>query len=176
MDEVTIEIVGANRADGTGGRDTRNPHPEGKVPLLMHDDVMVWESTAIVLYLAELFPKAGLGIPPGDARRGAYISWLAWYAGVVEPIFVIQATGLKHPIFDTTFRGVAEIKARLTQALADKPFLTGDSFTAADLLLHTPWAWFGKPGDPIIDAWVDRCTARPGALYAAAFDAEHMAG
>ena len=74
-----------------------------------------------------------------------------------------------------TFRTEAEVLARLTDAVRDRPFLLGDRFTAADLLLHSPYAWFGKPGLPEIDAWVDRCMDRPGARFAADFDARHAA-
>jgi glutathione S-transferase len=171
LDAVDIEVVTIPRMDGTGARDPRNPHPDGKVPLLDHDGVLVWESSAIVQHLAELFPDAGLGVPARDPRRGAYLSWLAWYAGVVEPVLTLQALGIDHPGLARTFRTAADLKARLAAALTDRPYLLGEHYTAADLLLHSPYAWFGKPGIPAIDAWVDRCTDRPGARFAAEFDA-----
>lgn len=173
LDTVGIEVVTIPRMDGTGARDPRNPHPDGKVPLLDHDGVLVWESSAIVQHLAELFPGAGLSVPAGDPRRGAYLSWLAWYAGVVEPVLTLQALGIDHPGLSRTFRTADQVKARLAAALADRPYLLGEHYTAADLLLHSPYAWFGKPGLPAIDAWVDRCTDRPGARFAAEFDAAH---
>ncbi|GJE75343.1 glutathione S-transferase family protein [Methylorubrum suomiense] len=173
LDTVGIEVVTIPRMDGTGARDPRNPHPDGKVPLLDQDGVLVWESSAIVQHLAELFPDAGLSVPAGDPRRGAYLSWLAWYAGVVEPVLTLQALGIDHPGLSRTFRTADHVKARLAAALADRPYLLGEHYTAADLLLHSPYAWFGKPGLPAIDAWVDRCTDRPGARFAAEFDAAH---
>jgi len=175
LDAVRIETVTIPRMDGSGARDPRNPHPEGKVPLLDHDGVLVRESSAIIQYLAELFPKTGLSIPAGHPQRGAYLSWLAWYAGVIEPVLTLEAIGLDHPAIARTFRTSADIKARLAAALKDRPFLLGDHFSAADLLLHSPYAWFGKPGEPTIDAWVDRCMDRPGARSAAEFDARHLA-
>jgi glutathione S-transferase len=175
LHKVAIEIVTIPRQDGSGARDPRNPHPDGKVPFLVQDGHPIWESSAIIQHLAELFPAAGLGVPVGDPRRGAYLSWLAWYAGVVEPVLVLQALRLDHPGIAKTFRTGDDLKARLAAALADRPYLLGDRYTAADLLLHSPYAWFDKPGVPAIDAWVDRCMDRPGARYAAAFDAEHGA-
>lgn len=171
LDAVRIETVTVARRDGSGAPDARNPHPDRKVPYLIHDGVPVWESSAIVLHLADLFPAAGLSVPPGHPLRGAYLSWFAWYAGVVEPVMTIEAAGVAHPALAATFRGGAEMRARLAEALEGRPYLLGDAFTAADLLLHSPFAFFGKPGVPAIDAWVDRCRARPGAAYAAAFDA-----
>lgn len=173
LDAVKIEVVDVARLDGSGGRDPRNPHPEGKVPLLVHDGVEVWESAAIVQYLAELFPAARLGVPVGDPNRGAYLAWLAWYAGVMEPTKTIEAAKLDHPFLTRTFRSSAEVHARLGAALSDRPYLLGDRFTAVDLLLHSPYAFFGKPGVPAIDAWVDRCADRPAATFAAEFDRTH---
>ena len=55
----------------SGARDPANLHPDGKVPALLHDDVLVTESAAVALYLTDLFPEAGLGAPVGSAERGA---------------------------------------------------------------------------------------------------------
>lgn len=170
LDAVKIEIVTIPRQDGSGARDPKNPHPDGKVPFLVHDGVEIWESSAIMLYLADLFPDAGLNIPQGDKKRGAYLSWFAWYSGVMEPILVLEVAKLSHPVIETTFRSSLEMKKQLVKSLTDQPFLTGNEFTAADLLVQSPYSWFGKPGDPVIDAWVDRCMARPGLLYANEFD------
>ena len=172
LDAVAVERVAIPRQDGSGQRDPHNPHPEGKVPFLVHDGVAVRESSAIMLHLADLFPEAGLNIPPGHPQRGAYLGWFAWYAGVVEPVMVLEAVGLSHPALAATFRDGAAMRQRLREALAEGPFLFGAQFTAADLLLHSPYAWFGKPGDPVLAAWVDRCMSRPGARFALEFDAE----
>lgn len=166
LDAVKIEIVTIERLDGTGARDPRNPHPDGKVPLLLDGEVQVWESPAIIQFLADRFPDAGLNIPPDHPQRGAYLSWFAWYAGVLEPLITLDCAGLQHPALARTFRSSVEAKARLRNALEGRDYLFGDQFTAADLLLHSPYAWMGKPGDPVIDAWVDRCMARPGAAFA----------
>ena len=175
LDDVRIEIVTAQRLDGSGARDSRNPHPDGKVPALDHDGTLVWESAAIMLHLADLLPKTGLAVPLGHPQRGAYLSWLAWYAGVMEPIWLLEGAGVAHPVVAYTYRSAAHAQARLAAALADRPYLIGDRFTTADLLLHSPFTRFGKPGEPLIDAWVDRCANRPSAHFAAAFDAEHAA-
>ena len=63
---------------GSGGRDAANPHPDGKVPALTHNDALVTESAAVALYLTDLFPEAGLGAAAGSAERAAYVTWLAW--------------------------------------------------------------------------------------------------
>jgi glutathione S-transferase len=92
QDKVTVKIVSIPRMDGTGGTDPANPHPEGKVPLLVHDGHMIRERGAIILYLTDMFPAAGLGPLPGEPMRGEYLSWLSWYQGVMEPVLI--STGL----------------------------------------------------------------------------------
>ena len=84
LDRVNVEIVTVTRIDGSGGIDPANPHPEGKVPLLVHDGVEIRESIAIAQYLAELFPEAGLSVPPGDQMRGGPARPPADRAGALE--------------------------------------------------------------------------------------------
>jgi glutathione S-transferase len=174
--EVDICFVDIKHNDGTGGPDPKNPHPEGKVPLLVHDGIAIWESNAIILYLTDLFPKAGMGPVAGDPQRGRYLSWLAWYGNVVEPVIVFGAAELSHPMLDVAFRGVPEMTARLARALEGAPFLMGDRFTAADLLLVSPFRWFPETAadHPAIKVWIERCEARPSAKRTAEFDTKHM--
>src|SRR5690606_30843421 len=51
-------------------------NPMGKVPALVHGDVVTTEAAAICCYLADAFPEAGLGVAPGEKRRGPYLKWL----------------------------------------------------------------------------------------------------
>ncbi|QDY68342.1 glutathione S-transferase family protein [Qingshengfaniella alkalisoli] len=177
MDAVDIIHVTIPRQDGSGGRDPNNPHPEGKVPLLVHDDITIWESGAIMQYLTDLFPDRGFGAAPGDAKRGLYLSWLYYYGDVMEPVIVHKYAELTHPALQTTFRGFEEMTERLANGLKDQPFLLGDSYTAADLLVHSPFAWFADftPDVPVIKDWVARCTSRDAATKTMEFDADLMA-
>jgi glutathione S-transferase len=171
--DVAIETVTIARRDGSGGHDPKNPHPEGKVPLLDHDGTLIWESAAIILYLTDMFPQAGLGPQPGDPDRGPYLSWLAWYGDVVEPVMILHnVLQIEHPVLTTTFRGPDEVVARLSAALEKAPYLLGERFSAADLLLHSPYAWFREatPDVPVIRDWVARCMDRPAARRTAERD------
>ena len=129
----------------------------------MHDGVVITERAAIILHLTMLFPDTELSPMPGTPDWGAFAAWLAWYQGVVEPVVILAATGLEHPWLTATFRGPAEMAARLRAALEQGPWLMGDRFTAADLLVHSPFAWYPEatPDDPLIRDWVERCKARP---------------
>lgn len=162
-DRIDIRLVTIPRIDGTGQRDPANPHPEGKVPALLHDGVLITERAAIILQLTSLFPEGGMAPPVGTPEWGAFATWLTWYQGVVEPVVIFAASGISHPWITATFRGPEEMAARLRTALQKGPWLMGAQFSAADLLVHSPFAWFPEstPDDPLIRDWVERCKARP---------------
>ena len=67
----------------------------------------------------------------------------------------------------------ATMVERLTEALAEGPYLLGERFSAADLLLHSPFAWLPElcPDVPAIRDWVARSAARPSREWARAQDA-----
>lgn len=172
--DYAVRYVDIPRMDGSGRPDPRNPHPDKKVPALVHDDVLVTESAAIALYLTDLHPEAGIGPAVGDQQRGPYLSWLAYYAGVVEPVVTIEVAGLgAHEGLARTFRGLPEMHQRVRDALAAGPYLLGASFSAADVLLGSLGQWARPmlpPGEPV-DGYLARLHARPALARAAGRDA-----
>lgn len=172
--DVAIEVVDIHRAmTDSGSPDRHNPHPEGKVPLLVHNGVQVRETNAILCYLTELFPEKGLGVPPGDPKRGEFLAWMAWYGNVMEPVLIATAAGLEHEFLRVSLRGMPEVCARLETALSGRPFLLGDRFTVADLICQSPFAFFPErlPESQDVRDWVARCQARPANARAAERDA-----
>lgn len=176
-DRVAIHLTSVPRADGTGLRDPANPHPEGKVPALLHDGRVITERGAIIAHLTTLFPDTGLAPRVGTADWGVFASWLSWYQGVLEPVLIHQAADLSHDFLTRTFRSHTEAAIRIRTALDQGPWLMGDSYTAADLLVHSPYAWFKEatPDDPLIRDWVARCIARPATQAAKDRDTALMA-
>src|ERR1700753_4010049 len=82
----TIEPVSIFRPmEGAGEGDPRNPHPDKRVPAIEHEGALVSESVAIVLYLTDAFPEAGLAPVVGDPKRGESLTWIGWYASEMEP-------------------------------------------------------------------------------------------
>jgi glutathione S-transferase len=161
--DVDIRQVSVARADGSGAPDPANPHPEGKVPFLVDGAETVRERGAITLYLTDKYPEAGLGPIEGSPGRGEYLSWLFYYQGVMEPLFILQAAGVSHPVITGSLRDMDTMLARLTAALRKGPWLLGEQYSAADMLCSSPFQWFtGLLGDhPEIRDWVERCVARP---------------
>ncbi len=174
-DHLKLTPVTITRSDGSGGPDPQNPHPEKKVPVLLDGDTVITESGAIMLYLTDMFADKGIGPKVTDADRGAYLMWLFWYGDVAEPVYNLAAAGIEHPVMSATFRGVPEVEARLIEVFADgRDFLLGESFSAADLLVPSPYFWFPDwaPNDAKVRAWVERIKSRPSMTWAMEFEQE----
>ncbi|MCG7492678.1 glutathione S-transferase family protein [Thalassobius sp. Cn5-15] len=174
LDAVEVVIVDVPRHDGTGCRDPRNPHPEGKVPYLITDDgVGIRESAAIMIYLDEVFDQP-FSPKLGEATRGAYLSWMVYSAGVLEPVLVAAFSGLDHPALAETFRGMSEVAAELESALHTAPYLLGHTLSVADILMASPFQWAPHlmPESALIRDWVSRVGAQVDGDALAAFETE----
>ena len=153
----------------TGARDPENPHPHGQVPALLDDGVLITESSAIALYLTDKFPEAGLGPLVGDPLRGPYLSWLAYYAGVLEP----AVTNLwKQRQDDQDKAQYQAMDERLSTTLKASPWLLGDKFSAADIMFVSllQFARQAMPPHAVYDEWLARANARPALARAMAKD------
>ena len=174
-DACDIVYVDISRQDGSGAPDARNPHPDKKVPALVHDGALVTELAAVVLYLTDLFPKAGIGRAVGEPERGPYLTWLAYYAGVIEPVVHFQFFGLAdNENLRRTFRGKPEVDARILGALEAGPFILGARFSAADIMIASMghFARTMLPEGKVVDDYLARCNARPALARAMARDAK----
>ena len=169
-----LRVVNIRRGDGSGAVDTGNPHPLGKVPALDHDGRVVFETSAIVLYLTDLFPQSGLGPKIGDNERGAYLSWLAYYGGVFEPSLTATFLKIQH-IYGTFGWGpFDEVLAHLKRTLEAGPYLLGEKFSAADIVFGGSIPFLMSrgvvPETETFKAYGARVTARPAHARAQAKD------
>jgi len=160
-----IQIVTLRNRDGTGAADPANPHPHGKVPAISDDGEVVFESPAIALYLTDKFPKNRLGPLAGEAERGAYLSWLAYYGDVLEPAFMCKFMKVEVPRGTAGWVDLVEVMPVILQRLAAGPYMLGERFSAADILYGTSFALFANspilPKSPLLDDYVARIVARP---------------
>ena len=169
-----IKTVDIRRGNGTGSLDAANPHPHGKVPAILDDGVLVFESAAVTLYLTDKFPAAGIGPTINDPRRGAYLTWLAYYAGVMEPAWVSAWMKTDVPRGTSGWVKTNEVMDFVTATLSKGPYLLGENFSAADILVGTTFALF--LGSPLlektapIEDYVKRVTGRPAFARAQAKD------
>ncbi|KAF0186563.1 MAG: glutathione S-transferase family protein [Hyphomonadaceae bacterium] len=168
-----IRLTSIPRRDGSGGPDPANPHPDKKVPAIVDNGVLVTESIAIAIYLGDAFPDAGIAPKIGDPLRGPYLEWLAYYAGVIEPVMVAGFGGFAdNPAVLATWRTSADVHARISAALAKGPYILGDRFTAADVIIGSVGQWMRSalPPGQVVDDYLKRIGERPAAQRANAKD------
>jgi glutathione S-transferase len=158
-------VVTTRTADGKGAFDPNNPHPHGKVPALIHDGEVVFESAAIALYLVDLFPEAKLGPRIGEKKRGALLSWLAYRPGVLEPAMLERHLKIPHVTGAMGWAEPGEVDAVLNRHLAENRYFLGDTFSAADVILggaiHFMIMVKRMEETPVFQEYVGRITARP---------------
>jgi glutathione S-transferase len=161
----TIQRVSIRRRDGSGALDPVNPHPHGKVPAISDDGVVVFESPAIAVYLTDRFPQQHLGPQVGEPERGAYLTWLSYYSGVLEPALVSKFMGTDVPRGTAGWVEVEEVMPVLLTQLSRGPYLLGTRFSAADVLYGTTFAMFSQspllPKSELIEGYVKRIVSRP---------------
>jgi glutathione S-transferase len=162
-------------ADGGAPEGYRAIQPNKKVPAIVHDGVRVHERAAICIYLCDAFPAANLAPPVGDPRRGPYLSWLVYNDGVLDPVLAARFGGWTYEPRGVSFGSFDDMVANLNATLEKTPYLTGDSFTAADLLICGGLNFAVNvtkaiPATPAITDFLRRCMARPAFARAVAKD------
>lgn len=152
-------------------------NPMGKVPAIRHGDALITEQPAIFLYLADLYPEAGLAPAIGDPLRGPYLRWMVIYGSCFEPAIVDRSLKREpaaqslcpYGDFDTLLK-------TLTDQLDRGKYLLGAKFMAVDVLwgfaLSRMTTWNLVPELPVIRSYVDRVGARPAVARVKAMDAE----
>lgn len=156
----------------------RNPdflkiNPNGKVPVLTDGDVTIWESAAILTYLAEKFTDKKLIPDHGSKARAEYFQWMFWNQSEFEaPLWSVA----KHTfIYPENLRLPAAIELAkldfdkaavvLDRELSDRLYILGKNFSAADILIgHTAvWAeakqWLGTYKN--IQRYIEALKKRP---------------
>lgn len=154
--------------------------PFGRMPVLQHDDFVLYETQAILRYLDRVLPSPALTPTDvkGNARMDQVMNICDWYLfqGVCNVIAFHRVVGPRLMGLVPDEKAIAEampkartVIAELDRLLGDKPWLAGDSLSLADLhvapqldfLIETPeWMELKKPV-PRLSAWLTRTMARP---------------
>jgi GST-like protein len=173
---LPYEVVPVDTFKGEQHRpEFRAINPNGKAPAIVDDGVAVFDSNAILLHLAE---KAGqfLGEPH---ERPALLSWLMFVASGLGP-FSGQAAHFTHVHTDSAYatnryrREVERHYDVLDSRLSARPFLSGDSYTIADM---AAWGWIDRAGFvlnqeaplerwPYLKLWFEAVDGRPAVARA----------
>lgn len=124
--------------------------------------------------MTDKFPKNHLGPLVGERGRGGYLSWLAYYTGVLEPAFMSKFMNTEVPRGTAGWVPVEDAMPAVIEALSPGPYILGERFSAADVLYGTTFALFGQspmmPKSTVIDAYVQRVVSRPAFARAQARD------
>lgn len=149
-------------------------NPNAQVPVLIEGEFVLWESNAILLYLAERHGRGTLWTEDAQARALAY-QWLGWQASELNPAwsYAVSALVRQIPGFDDPAQ-IAQSMARWTakMTLLDTElgktgrYVAGDRFTIADIAIglsvhrwmRTP---YNKAALPAVTAYYQRLRARP---------------
>ncbi|HXP64385.1 MAG TPA: glutathione S-transferase family protein [Steroidobacteraceae bacterium] len=129
------KLVDFRRADGSGSKDPSNPHPHGKVPAIQDGDEVLFEGSAIALFLTDKYRTKKLGPAAGEPKRGEYLSWLAYRPGVMEPALICRRFDVKHVYGAMGWAPADEVEEVLNAHLATRKYMLGDEFTAVDILI-----------------------------------------
>ncbi|HEX3535617.1 MAG TPA: glutathione S-transferase family protein, partial [Stellaceae bacterium] len=159
--------------------DYRALQPFGQVPILEEDGLVLFESGAIVLHIAE---RSEALLPKETTARAHAVQWLIAALNSIEPWIMNVA------LIDLFYQNEGWAKLRrpgavefaqkrlsaLSNSLRDKPYLDGDRFTAGDLMMATVLRILNYSdivtSDRRLAAYVERCTTRPG--FKRALDAQ----
>ncbi len=110
-------------------------NPSGKVPTLLDGDVVISESGAICAYLADRYPAAHLAPHLDSPARGAYLKWLFYAAGCMEPALTDHALKRAAPPAQAAWGDYDAMVAIVAGAVGRDRYLLGDWFTAADVMV-----------------------------------------
>lgn len=152
-------------------------NPMGKVPTLVDQGVAITEVAAICCHLADKYPKAGLAPAINDPLRGPYLHWLFWAPSCLEPAIIDhhlkRAPGPRGMMGWIDYETTMDI---LAAGVAKGPWILGERFTAADVVVGAGVNWglmFGTiPKRPEFEAYAERLRARPAMQRQMAKDAE----
>ena len=141
-------------------------NPMMKVPAIVHDGRVVTETAAICAYLADAFPDAGLA-PATLDERAAFHRWMFFAAGPMEAAITNKSMGVEPNDRQqrTAGYGSFDLAASvLEQAVAERQFVVGDRFTAADVYVGSSIGWYTRfgmlPPNAVFDAYLERIESR----------------
>ena len=170
-----------NLAEGQQNSDAyRAIHPLGVVPALKTNNYTIFESVAIVLQLIDEHPEKNLAPAVGTPERANYYQWsvfacaeldppiMMFFDNTMRPLAAMRPPGTQHDA-KLAARGRSDFAIRakiLSKELSDRDYISGSSFSGADILVgHSCFmaTRTGLIGDyPVLEAYYERLQQRPG--------------
>lgn len=158
----TIDIRAEDRQDSV---EFRAASPMGKVPAIRDGEVAMSESAAICLYVADRYSSGVLAPAADDSARGKFLYWMFFTPAVVEPAMAEKFSGAEPSPGRNGWGSFELMLQTLEHGLADKTWLLGQEFTAADVMVGSSVVFMRMfemlPESPELNAYADRCLQRP---------------
>lgn len=131
-------------------------NPAGRIPTLVHDDLVLFESPAICIYICELDPASRFMPPLGHPRRPLFFQWLTYLTNTLQAEFMVWHYPHRHTadaggieaIRAAQDQRLVEILALVDAELGTKSFMLGDTVSACDHFLFMLASWCGKVSRP----------------------------
>jgi glutathione S-transferase len=120
-------------------------NPAGKLPALVDGDVKVFESAAICLYVADKFAEANLAPKIGAPERGRYLSLMVYSSSQLEPAMGDALLNVQ-TLPQRGWSDFETVKDVIERELGDGPYLFGNWFTAADVMIGSMFVWQRRSG------------------------------
>ena len=149
--------------------------PMGKVPALEDGPARLADSAAICLYIADRYAPGALAPATDHPDRGRFLYWMFFAPGAMEPAMAEKIGGWQPNRRAHGWGDFDTMIHTLETGLATGPWLMGDTFTAADVMVGSTAAFMKMfdlmPGSDSIEAYLERCLARPAYVKAREIDA-----
>ena len=149
-------------------------NPNGRVPMIEDGDFVLWESNAIVRYLAARYGSDTSWYQRDVCVRAQADKWMDWttstFAGPFRDLFwgMLRTPAEQQDwvLINGASKTCAELLSIVDQALSEKPYLSGDEIGIGDIPLGSfIYAWFEmpleRPSMPNLEAWYERLKLRP---------------
>ena len=138
--------------------------PMGKVPALEDGAVRMWDSAAICMYLADRYAPGRLAPAPGSPDRGAWLQWMFFAPGTIEPAVAEKEAGRLSVPRANGWGSFEKMIEAWERGLEDRSWIVGDRFSAADVMLGSCAVGMRTggtlPESPALETYADRCLAR----------------
>jgi glutathione S-transferase len=150
-------------------------NPNHRVPTLVHGDRVLYESAAILLYLCENHPEAGLMPLPGEAGRHLFLQWMFYFTNTLQEELqhwwhadnYLDSGAAQAELKTVAERRLHGMFSQIDTVLGQGgPYMLGHRFSAADLFLVMLCRWTRAMAVPATDypnvkRLIDLVTARP---------------
>jgi glutathione S-transferase len=149
-------------------------NPNGRIPVLVDGDLVLFETAAIALHLADRFPQAGLAPAVGTKERAEFYKWMIHLSNTPQAEYRPWFYPHEHAGDETAIPIVKQAAEQrlyrmfdiISEQLGDRAWLLGERFSAADLFLFMLMRWGrGMPRPPRVhanlNALAERVIARP---------------